>query len=58
MSTATAAAQKENAELSQLQERGRELGASFLPPTERQGVAIRTILLASTDTSREPSSEA
>ena len=58
MTTTTTAVQKENAELSRLQDLGRELGASFLPPTERQGAAIRTILLASTDTSREPSSEA
>lgn len=45
------------AELSHAYERGREFGASFLPPTERQGAAIRTILIASTDKTREPRTE-
>lgn len=56
MSTETEHA--ESAELSRLQQRGRELGASFLPPTEQQGTAVRTILLASIDTYPEPSIEA
>ena len=43
------AAQQTSAELSRLQELGRELGASFLPPTDRQGAAVRTILVASID---------
>jgi len=53
----TTAEQKTSAELSHLQKLGRELGASFLPPTEQQGTAVRTILIASTDTSREPRTE-
>lgn len=53
----TKALQETSAELSRLQELGRELGASFLPLTEQQGAAIRTILVASTDTSREPRTE-
>lgn len=48
---------KERAELSQLREQGRRLGASFLPLTKRQAAAVRTILLGSTGTSREPRSE-
>lgn len=46
------------AELSRLREQGRELGTSFLPPNERQAAAIRTILIASIDRSRESKTEA
>lgn len=46
-----------SAELSQLQELGRELGTSFLPLTEQQCAAVRTILVASTDRSQEQRTE-
>lgn len=54
----TDASAKESAELARLRQEGERLGASFLPLSKRQAVAVRTILNGSIDTSRTQRSEA